>query len=413
MPHSMTKYKLRFFFLLLLASALVMAGCRLEKDNSARETSTSIREMNPSNLDEITLEGMVDDILSQMSLEEKVGQMFLVSTDSLDYNAETKVTDSMRERLARYHIGGIIYFSFNIKDREQVQSFIREAGKDSRIPLFAAVDEEGGSVARIGNTEGMQVTTFPPMAEIGASGDPSKAYVLGTTLASDLSRLGFNVDFAPVADLSTNAENTEIGDRSFGSDPELVSEFVSQEVKGLQDNGICATLKHFPGQGDTSEDTHRGSVDLETNIDRLRDTEFVPFEAGINAGADFIMVSHVSVKAVTGQEVPASLSKLMITDILRDELQYEGIIITDALNMKSITKFYDSGQAAIKAIQAGVDMILMPDNMEEAFSEVLEAVKSGSVSESRIEESVRRILAVKLRRGILPLTSELIHGGED
>ena len=414
MPCNMKRNNKRLFFLiLLLAAGLVFAGCRQKKDDSAQEASTSIRDMDPANLDEITLEGMVDDILSQMTLEEKLGQMFLVSTDSLDYNAETAVTDAMKENLARYHVGGIIYFSFKIKDREQVQSFISEAGKDSRIPLFAVVDEEGGSVARIGNTEGMQVTTFPPMAEIGASGDPSKAYVLGTTLASDLSRLGFNVDFAPVADLATNAENTEIGDRSFGSDPELVSQFVSQEVKGLQDNGVSATLKHFPGQGDTQEDTHRGSVDVETNIDRLRDMEFIPFEAGIEAGADFIMVSHVSVKAVTGQEVPASLSKLMVSDILRDELQYEGIIITDALNMKSITKFYDSGQAALMAVRAGIDMILMPDNMDEAYSEVLEAVKKGSVSESRIEESVRRILTVKLKRGILPLTSELIHGGEE
>ncbi len=398
--------------LLLLTGVLVLAGCRPKSPGSPAEASTSIRDMNPAHLDDITMDGMVDDILSQMTLEEKVGQMFLVSTDSLDYDAETAVTDQMKERLARYHIGGIIYFSFNIKDRDQISSFIKEAQKDNKIPLFTAVDEEGGSVARIANTEGMGVTIFPSMAEIGKSGDPNSAYALGQTLAQDLSELGFNVDFAPVADIVTNTENTEIGDRSFGSDPELVSQFVSQEVKGLQENGVSSTLKHFPGQGDTSEDTHRGYVDLETSIDRLREVEFLPFQAGIEAGADFVMVSHVSVKAVTGQEVPASLSKLMISDILRDELRYDGIVITDALNMKSITKFYDSGQAALKAVKAGADMILMPDDMEEAFQELLDAVKRGSIDESRIEESVKRILTVKIRRGILPLTSELIHGGE-
>ena len=405
--------KMICFLLLLLTGVLLLGGCRKKRPGAPAEASTSIRDMNPAHLDDITMNGMVDDILDQMTLEEKVGQMFLVSTDSLDYDAETSVTDQMKDRLGKYHIGGIIYFSFNIKDRDQITSFIREAQEAYKIPLFTAVDEEGGSVARIANTEGMGVTIFPPMAEIGKSGDPTSAYALGKTLAQDLSDLGFNVDFAPVADIVTNTENTEIGDRSFGSDPDLVSQFVSQEVKGLQENGVCSTLKHFPGQGDTSEDTHRGYVDLETSIDRLREVEFLPFQAGIEAGADFVMVSHVSVKAVTGQEVPASLSKLMISDILRDELQYDGIIITDALNMKSITKFYDSGQAALKAVKAGVDMILMPDDMEEAYTEVLDAVKRGSIDESRIEESVRRILTAKIRRGILPLTSELIHGGEE
>ena len=398
---------------LVLAAAFLVTGCRRDRQNSSAQASTTIRDMNPANLDDITMNGVVDDILSQMTTEEKVGQMFLVSTDSLDYDAETAVTDKMKENMSRYHIGGIIFFSFNIKDREQIRSFIHDALKQDKIPLFAAVDEEGGSVARVGNTEGMGVTVFPPMAQIGASGDPSKAYEVGAALATDLSGLGFNVDFAPVADIVTNTENTEIGDRSFGSDPEQVSLFVSQEVKGLQEHGISSALKHFPGQGDTSEDTHRGYVDLNTSIDRLRDVEFLPFQAGIEAGADFVMVSHVSVKAVTGQEVPASLSRLMVNDILRDELVYDGIIITDALNMKCITKFYDSGQAALKAIDAGVDMILMPDDMEEAYTEVLEAVKSGSVDESRIEESVRRILKVKIRRGILPLSSDLIHGGQE
>ena len=188
---------------------------------------------------------------------------------------------------------------------------------------------------------------------------------------------------------------------------------VTEVVKGLHEGGVCATLKHFPGQGDSGEDTHRGYVDLDTTIDRLRDVEFLPFEAGIKAGADFVMVSHVSVSSVTGQDVPASLSSLMVNDILRDELQYENVIITDALNMKGITKFYDPDTAAVLAIQAGNDVILMPDNFEEAFQGVLDAVEDGTLSEEQIDRAVARILTVKIRRGILPLSSGLIRIPEE
>ena len=232
---------------------------------------------------------------------------------------------------------------------------------------------------------------------------------MGDTVGREISELGFNLDFAPVADLSTNEDNTEIGERSFGSDPDLVSQMVSQEVKGLQNNGVSAALKHFPGQGNAGEDTHKGYVNLDVTIDGLRDNEFLPFEEGIAAGADMIMMSHVSVKGITQSDIPASLSSLMVNDILREELQYDGIIITDAMNMKIITKFYEAGQAAVSAIKAVNDMILMPDNFESAYEAVSEAVEEGTLSEKRINASVRRILEVKIRRGILPLNSSILE----
>jgi beta-N-acetylhexosaminidase len=188
----------------------------------------------------------------------------------------------------------------------------------------------------------------------------------------------------------------------------MVADMVKAMVKGLQKNGVSATLKHFPGQGDTGEDTHRGYVNLDTNIDRLRDVEFVPFEAGIKAGADMVMVSHVAVSNITQNEVPASLSSLMVTDILRGELQFDGVVITDAMNMKVITKFYDPAQAAIMAIEAGNDMVLMPDDFVEAYNGVLEAVNDGELSEKKINNALERILTIKIRRGIIPQDSQLI-----
>ena len=315
----------------------------------------------------------------------------------------------MQQKLEEYKPGGVIFFSYNLKDREQVKSMIADIQKSNDIPLFISVDEEGGSVARIANSKNMQTTKFPAMSEIGKSGDSKKACEVGETIGKEIRELGFNLDFAPVADVNTNAENTEIGNRSFSSDAKTVAGMVSQEVKGLQSQGVSSTLKHFPGQGQCGEDTHKGYVDLNATIDRLREVEFLPFESGIAAGADMVMMSHVAVSQVTGKETPASLTKLMVTDILREELQFNNVIITDAMNMKVITKFYDADQAAVMAVQAGNDMILMPDNFEQAFEGVLEAVKDGTISESKINEAVSRILSVKIRRGILPTDSKLFR----
>ena len=402
--------------IILLSGCLLLfvlaAGCQRsgdKGDSRPEEASTSFEDVNPENLDDIMMENVVNDVMEDMTLEEKIGQLFIVCTDSLDFNAETECTDVMKENLLKYHPGGIIFFSFNLKDREQIQKYISDIQQCTRIPLFISVDEEGGSVARIANTDGMGTTSFPSMSEIGKTRDTAKAREVGETIGKDISALGFNLDFAPVADITTNEANTEIGERSFGSDASLVSDMVSEVVKGLQDNGVSATLKHFPGQGDRAEDTHRGYVDLDVTIDGLRKTEFLPFKKGIKAGADFVMMSHVSVKNVTQSEEPASLSSLMVTDILRNELKYDNIIITDAMNMKVITKFYDADQAAIKALKAGNDMILMPDDFVSAYESILEAVNDGTLSEEELDEAVFRIIRVKIRRGILPLNSALIN----
>ena len=407
----MKNYKRVALLLCIMLLTGALAGCgwsKKEKDKSENSTKSSEDKA----VDEITLDGMVSDALSKMTLKEKIGQLFIVCTDSLDFNAETEVTEKMRKNLEEYKPGGVIFFSYNLKNRTQVKEMISDMQKTAEIPLFTAVDEEGGSVARIANSKNMQTTKFPAMAEIGKTGDSKNAYHVGETIGKEICELGFNLDFAPVADINTNAENTEIGNRSFGSEPKTVADMVSQEVKGLQAQGVSATLKHFPGQGQCGEDTHKGYVELNATIDRLRDVEFLPFKSGISAGADMVMMSHVAVSKITGKETPASLTKLMVTDILREELQFDNVIITDAMNMKVITKFYDADQAAIMAIEAGNDMILMPDNFEQAFEGVLEAVKDGTLSESQINEAAGRVLSVKIKRGILPESSKLFRHNE-
>ena len=370
----MKNYKRVALLLCIMLLTGTFAGCgwsKKEKDKSENSTKSSEDKA----VDEITLDGMVSDALSKMTLKEKIGQLFVVCTDSLDFNAETEVTEKMRKNLEEYKPGGVIFFSYNLKNRTQVKEMISDMQKTAEIPLFTAVDEEGGSVARIANSKNMQTTKFPAMAEIGKTGDSKNAYHVGETIGKEIYELGFNLDFAPVADINTNAENTEIGNRSFGSEPKTVADMVSQEVKGLQAQGVSATLKHFPGQGQCGEDTHKGYVELNATIDQLRDVEFVPFKSGISAGADMVMMSHVAVSQITGKETPASLTKLMV-------------------------------------IEAGNDMILMPDNFEQAFEGVLEAVKDGTLSESQIDEAAGRVLSVKIKRGILPESSKLFRHNE-
>lgn len=395
------------FGIMFMILAVLLTGCgKKEKkasgeDRPQEESSTGAEEES-SRLDEITLDGMAGDVLATMSLEEKIGQLFVVCTDSLDFSAEKKITDEMRENLEKYQPGGVILFSFNLEDPQQTETFIRDMQDSVKIPLFIGVDEEGGLVARIANNEKMNTTAFPTMKAVGDMGSTEYAREMGETIGREISALGFNLDFAPVVDVMTNEANTEIGERSFGSDPQLVSDLAVEVVEGLQKYDVSATLKHFPGQGSSGDDTHRGYVGLDVDIENLRKTDFLPFKKGIAAGADFVMVSHVAVDQVTGSDVPSSLSKIVISDILRDELEFEKIIITDAMNMKSITKFYDSDEAAKLAFQAGNDMILMPDDFALAVEGIMEAVNDGSIHEEDIDRAVLRILKVKILRGVIP-----------
>ncbi len=367
---------------------------------------------------EAAIMGMASDILENMTLKEKVGQLFMVNLELLDnsegdYYDHKKLTKEMKKALKKYHVGGVIFFARNISTTKQTTTLIEKLQANSKVPLFISVDEEGGEVARIANNDNMRTTKFPTMEEVGKMANKEYAYNMGETIGKEIKELGFNLNFAPVADVKTNELNTEIGNRSFGDDERLVSEMVVEVVKGLQDQGVSATLKHFPGHGDASDDSHEGAVNVENDINRLRKIELVPFKAGIKAGADLIMVSHISISRVTGTTEPASLSSLVMKDMLRTEMGFDGIIITDAMNMKAITNYCDVGEAAVTCILSGADICLMPEDLGVAYKAVLEAVENGVITEKRIDESVTRILELKIKRGIILSDTDLISEKKD
>ncbi len=362
---------------------------------------------------EAAIMGMAADILENMTLKEKIGQLFMVNLELLDnsegdYYDHKKLTKEMKKALKKYHVGGVIFFARNISTTKQTTTLIEKLQANSKVPLFISVDEEGGEVARIANNDNMRTTKFPTMEEVGEMADKDYAYNMGETIGKEIKQLGFNLNFAPVADVKTNELNTEIGNRSFGDDERLVSEMVVEVVKGLQDQGVSATLKHFPGHGDASDDSHEGAVNVENDINRLRKIELVPFKAGIKAGADLIMVSHISISRVTGTTEPASLSSLVMKDMLRTEMGFDGVIITDAMNMKAITDYCDVKEAAVTCILSGADICLMPQDLGVAYKAVLEAVENGVITEKRIDESVTRILELKIKRGIILSDTDLI-----
>lgn len=397
--------------------SIVLTGCELP----GRSHESDVYEPPASTTDEAGTEepdviGMSDEdaayasleYLKLMSNEEKVGQLFTVNLEQLDdtkgdYYEHKKITKTMKENLQKYPVGGVILFSRNIWNRKQTKKLIRKLQKNAALPMFISVDEEGGDVARIGNNPKMKTDTFPTMEEIGRTEDADYVYYMASTIARQIGELGFNVDFAPVADVKTSEMNSEIGTRSFGGDPKKVAEFVSAYVKGLESENICSTLKHFPGQGSSSGDTHQGSVDIDSSISKLRKIDFVPFVSGIEAGADFVMVSHISVSRVTETSEPASVSKLIMTTILREELDYSGLIVTDAFDMACITDKYSAAEAAVKSFHAGADIILMPQDLPEAYDAILSKVESGKISEKRLNDTVQRILKLKFQKGIMTL----------
>lgn len=355
-----------------------------------------------------------EQLLASMTLEEKVGQLFIIDPGMLADNFQTSEASSqLLSRIKKYNPGGFIFFKPNIQTPEQTQRLIAGLQSATMVRPFLGVDEEGGIVSRIGSNPEMGFKKQPAMETIGATGDPGKAYQVGTELASGLHQLGFNLDFAPVADVNTNPDNPVIGSRAFGDDPELVASMVAQEVIGLQDGGVSACLKHFPGHGDTSTDTHTGLAKVSHDLERLRSVELIPFRAGIEAGADMIMVAHISLPKVTGDEEPASISPQIVTGLLRGELGYDGVVITDSMIMQALYDKYTLAESTILALKAGVDILLFQtpeassergtpsQQFEEAYQAVLEAVALGELTEERVNQSVLRILELKIKRGII------------
>lgn len=351
--------------------------------------------------DDETVVRTTKDVLGKMSLREKVGQLFIVRPEALaeNSNAETapatdRVDDAVISRIEEYPVGGIALFSRNITSAEQLPMFISDLQSSSKYPLFIAVDEEGGRVARIANSGFFNVASYKSMAEVGKTDNPAKAEEVGRKIGFYLKKIGFNYDFAPVADVNTNPDNIVIGDRSYGNNPVTVGKMVSAQLDGLHKSGIIGTLKHFPGHGDTKDDTHSGYVSVNKSWDELKACELVPFISALDK-ADTIMVSHITVTSI--DKLPSSLSYEIITRKLRNELGYNGVIITDSMAMGAVADNYTSAEAAVTAVKAGVDIVLMPQNLDEAFNGVMNAVTDGEISMERLDESVLRILKMKAK----------------
>lgn len=340
------------------------------------------------------LDEIVDAAIGMMPLEDRVAGLFIVTPEAITgVGTAVKAGEGTKTALEANPVGGLIYFEKNIKSSEQLLEMISNTNLYSKYPLFLAIDEEGGSVSRLAKKK--LVTNVGPAADIGATGDAANAYVAGETIASYMSHYGFNLNFAPVADLN-NVEDSYIGNRAYGSDPEKVGSMVASAVLGMENSGVSACLKHFPGIGSTTDDTHKGQAVTYRTADEFREIEFMTFQAGIESGVDFIMISHVAAPELTLNNLePCVFSKAVVTDMLRNELGFEGVVITDAMNMKAISEYYDSAEAAIMAIKAGCDMILMPEDYKMAYEAVLQAVKDGTISEERINDSLRRIYRIK------------------
>ncbi|HMA43139.1 MAG TPA: glycoside hydrolase family 3 N-terminal domain-containing protein [Gemmatimonadales bacterium] len=334
----------------------------------------------------------VDGILARLSDSEKVGQLIVPWLSG----AYTALDDSSFLEAARWvdslHVGGII---ISVGPPLEIAAKLNALQTRSALPLLISADLEWGAAMRV-----VGATAFPQIMAAGATGDPNDAYTIGTAAALEGRAVGIHVNFAPDADLNNNPANPIINTRSFGEDPRAVSLLVTAYVRGVREQGMLATLKHFPGHGDTETDSHLGLPVIRADYARLDTVELVPFRAGIAAGADVVMSAHIAFPALTGGDDPGTLSPAVLTGLLRDSLHFRGLVVTDALTMGSIVAKYGAGEAAVRAFLAGSDLLLMPASPDSALSAMLAALASGRITRERLDSSVRRLLEIKKRLGL-------------
>ncbi len=341
--------------------------------------------------EEEKLEKMVNSKLESMTLDEKIGQMLVIS------NRVSAMTDSLRKELEEYKPGGFILFSENFTTYDQTLKLVNEIKETSDIPLFIAADEEGGNVQRLLSLKD-KVTNIPNMFRVGEANDKDLAYEVGKVIAEELRVFGINMDFAPVLDIVDSKNQSFIGNRSFGTNPTLVTDMGLSVGKGLEDNLVIPVYKHFPGHGSTVADSHYDLPVINKTKSELMDRELIPFKEAIKNNADVIMIGHLAIPKLTNDKTPASLSKTLITDLLKDELNYNGLVITDALNMGAITKNYQEKEIYEMAINAGVDLLLMPNSSSSALKNIKESIAIGKISEEQINDSVKKILTLKYKK---------------
>ena len=338
----------------------------------------------------------VTEKLNAMTLYEKVCQMLVVTPEALTgVGPVTLAGETTRQSLERLPVGGIVYNTANLTDEEQAINLLDNVQRMTKLPLLLTLDEEGGRVSRL---RGLGVNTLNAMLSYKDQGT-ERARANGKSIAESIRAYGFNMDLAPVADIWSNPDNTVIGDRAYSDDFAQGAELVAAAVEGFHAGGVACVLKHFPGHGDTLADSHNGAATVTKTLDELRGAELLPFKAGIEAGADAVMIGHLTVPSVSNE--PALFSYELVTGLLREELGFQGVVMTDALEMKAVTDYYSVREAAVKAVEAGCDILLGPGDPDSAAAALVQAVEIGQMSEDRINESVLRILTLKERWGLL------------
>jgi len=375
---------------------LLMVGCSNIDKPSQEETQEPEKEID-----------LIEEQVKNMTLEEKIGQMVIIGLDGYTMDDNTK---SMIEANP---VGGFILFGENVKSSDQLLALVnslKSTNSKNKLPLFISVDQEGGRVNRMPG----EFKNLPSSQTIGKVNNVDFSYEIGNILGEEIKSFGFNMDFAPVLDINSNPKNSVIGDRSFGTNAEVVSKLGIQTMKGIQKSGVIPVVKHFPGHGDTSVDSHIGLPSVNNDMARLKSFELIPFNDAIENGADVVMVAHILLNKIDSQN-PASLSKTIITDLLRKELNFNGVVITDDMTMGAIVKNYSISNAAIKSVNAGSDIVLVchgHDNEVAVIDALKKAVKDGTITEERIDESVYRILKLKDKYKLTDSTLNLVDVGK-
>jgi beta-N-acetylhexosaminidase len=385
---------------------------------AAGEVATTVADRDgPGHSDDAMLRGKIINLIQHMTLQEKVGQLFVVEVYGQDANTVSPTMAARNQALYgvntpaqvidKYKPGGVIYFDArrgpdNVQNPTQIATLsngLQSAALHQRqpIPLLISTDQEGGAVVfRLV----APATAMPGNMALGAGRSAADAHRSAEVIGSELAAVGINQNYAPVADVNVNPANPVIGVRSVGENPALVSEMVAAQVEGHHDGGVATVAKHFPGHGDTATDSHFGLPEVTHTREQLEAIDLPPFRAAIANGVDTIMTAHVVLRSIDPSGAPATMSKPILTGLLREELGYDGLIVTDALDMGGATATYPHDRAPVEAFRAGADQLVLAPEMDVAYGAVLDAVRSGGISERRLDESVYRILRLKLKRGL-------------
>lgn len=381
--------------LALIIFVSVFSGCSLVKqfNNINKDTNNNVVQEEVKKPEAKPEPEQIDPILEKinaMTLDEKIGQMVIVGIEGYNLN------DNSKSLIEKYKVGGFILFGNNIQGSEQLLNLVNSLKMENlknKIPLFLSVDEEGGKITRMPK----EFKRFPTNKVIGKINDKEFSNNIGRTIGDEIKSFGFNMDFAPVLDVNSNPKNPVIGSRSFGASPDIVSNLGIETMRGIQSENVIPVIKHFPGHGDTSVDSHIGLPTVNNDLNRLQSFELIPFAEAIEKGADAVMIAHILLPKID-KENPSSMSKTIITDILRTDLKFDGVVITDDMTMGAITKNYNISKAAIKSVEAGSDIVLVChgyENEVKVINDLKDAVSKGEISEKRIDESVYRILKLK------------------